>query len=128
VRSSALIGAVFVGGCSARPALRDDPGVLARGHALALAAATAHGGLERCLVFQDALPVATEPIRSAAAAPKIDPKVPYAEARRLALDAFEHGYAEALLRVHNGKVAAAAVAAGMDRVYLYRMLRRHGIK
>ena len=68
--------------------------------------------LERCLVFQDALPVATEPIRSAAA-PAIDPKLPYAEA---------------LLREHNGKVAAAAVAAGMDRVYLYRILRRHGIK
>jgi transcriptional regulator of acetoin/glycerol metabolism len=25
-------------------------------------------------------------------------------------------------------VAAAAAAAGMDRVYLYRILRRHGIK
>lgn len=34
-------------GCSARPALRDDPDVHARGHALAAAAAAAHGGIER---------------------------------------------------------------------------------
>lgn len=34
-------------GCTARPALRDDPSLLTRGHALALEAARAHGGLER---------------------------------------------------------------------------------
>jgi DNA-binding NtrC family response regulator len=93
--------------------------------------------LERCLVFQDALPVSTEGPRgsaggggagAAAWAAAIDAKLPYAEARRQALDGFERGYAEALLREHSGKVAAAAAAAGMDRVYLYRILRRHGIK
>ena len=51
-----------------------------------------------------------------------------AEPPRRALAGSEKGYAEALLREHNGKVAAAAAAAGMDRVYLYRILRRHGIK
>jgi DNA-binding NtrC family response regulator len=92
--------------------------------------------LERCLVFQDALPVSNEGPRAgggggagaAAWAAAIDAKLPYAEARRQALDGFERGYAEALLREHSGKVAAAAAAAGMDRVYLYRILRRHGIK
>jgi hypothetical protein len=34
-------------GCSARPSLRDDPDVRARGQALVLAAAAAHGGVER---------------------------------------------------------------------------------
>jgi two-component system response regulator GlrR len=90
--------------------------------------------LERCLVFQDALPVSNEGPRvgggagAAAWAAAIDAKLPYAEARRQALDGFERSYAEALLREHSGKVAAAAAAAGMDRVYLYRILRRHGIK
>jgi two-component system response regulator GlrR len=85
--------------------------------------------LERCLVFQDALPVAGDSSGGRSApTTAIDPKLPYAEARRRALDGFERGYAEALLREHNGKVSAAAVAAGMDRVYLYRLLRRHGIK
>jgi DNA-binding NtrC family response regulator len=85
--------------------------------------------LERCLVFQEALPVSSEPPSGAATVMAgIDPKLAYAEARRRALDGFEKGYAEALLREHNGKVSAAAAAAGMDRVYLYRILRRHGIK
>jgi two-component system, NtrC family, response regulator GlrR len=85
--------------------------------------------LERCLVFQEALPVSSEPGGGGVAAMAgIDAKLAYAEARRRALDSFEKGYAEALLREHNGKVAAAAAAAGMDRVYLYRILRRHGIK
>ena len=85
--------------------------------------------LERCLVFQEALPVSSEPASGEKTVMAgIDAKLAYAEARRRALDGFERGYAEALLREHNGKVAAAAAAAGMDRVYLYRILRRHGIK
>ncbi|HEX4460941.1 MAG TPA: sigma 54-interacting transcriptional regulator [Polyangia bacterium] len=84
--------------------------------------------LERCLVFQEALPVSTESPANPASMPGVDPKLAYAEARRRALDGFERGYAEALLREHGGKVAQAAAAAGMDRVYLYRILRRHGIK
>lgn len=43
---TALVLVVAVG-CSARPALRDDPQLRARGQALALAAAAAHGGLPR---------------------------------------------------------------------------------
>src|SRR5213078_4772021 len=42
-----IVAAAATGGCSARPALRDDAEVHARGHALALAAAAAHGGLAR---------------------------------------------------------------------------------
>src|SRR5207249_4089736 len=49
--------------------------------------------LERCLVFQDALPVSNEPPRGPTAMPGVDPKLPYAEARRRALDGFERGYA-----------------------------------
>jgi DNA-binding NtrC family response regulator len=84
--------------------------------------------LERCLVFQEALPVSEPATGGGSLAAAIDAKLPYAEARRRALDGFEKRYAEALLREHNGRVAAAAAAAGMDRVYLYRILRRHGIK
>jgi hypothetical protein len=38
---------VLLVGCTARPHLRDDEDLRARGHALALASAAAHGGLER---------------------------------------------------------------------------------
>jgi len=33
----------------------------------------------------------------------------------------------ALLDAHDGRVAAAAQAAGIGRVYLYRLMRRHGV-
>jgi transcriptional regulator of acetoin/glycerol metabolism len=52
----------------------------------------------------------------------------YADARKVAQDQFERSYLENLMRVFQGKVAQAAQAAGVDRVYLYRLLRRQGIK
>ncbi|RKG59434.1 sigma-54-dependent Fis family transcriptional regulator [Corallococcus sp. AB011P] len=87
--------------------------------------------LERCLVFQSALPPtapdAANPL--AHAAPRaVDASLTYAESRRRALEVFEHDYVEALLKLHGGKVSQAAAAADMDRVYLYRLLRRHGLK
>ncbi|MBJ6762706.1 sigma 54-interacting transcriptional regulator [Myxococcaceae bacterium JPH2] len=86
--------------------------------------------LERCLVFQDAMPPSSEEVGASpgVAQTAIDPKLPYAEARRRALESFEREYLDALLALHQGKVAQAASAADMDRVYLYRLLRRHGLK
>jgi len=46
------------------------------------------------------------------------------EARRRA----ERRYLEDLLRAHDGKAAAAARAAGVARVYFYRLLSKHGLK
>ncbi|QRO02353.1 sigma 54-interacting transcriptional regulator [Archangium violaceum] len=82
--------------------------------------------LERCLVFEDTL--ALTDVALTGSRFEVDPKVPYAEARRLALDDFERRYLRALLELHQGKVSQAAAGADMDRVYLYRLLRRHGIK
>jgi two-component system response regulator GlrR len=81
--------------------------------------------LERCLVLQTAAPLeGAHPARSAAT---IDPRVPYADARQAALDEFERRYVEALLALHDHKVATAARAAGIARVYLYRLMQRHGL-
>ncbi|MCY1022259.1 sigma 54-interacting transcriptional regulator [Pyxidicoccus sp. MSG2] len=85
--------------------------------------------LERCLVFQDAMSPATEDVSpQGVLRSMVDPKQPYAEARRRALEAFEREYLDALLKLHGGKVSQAATAADMDRVYLYRLLRRHGLR
>jgi DNA-binding NtrC family response regulator len=82
--------------------------------------------LERCKVFRTALPVGD--IALADGAQRVDASLPYPEARRRALAAFEKDYLRELLKQHGGRVAQAAVAAGVDRVYLYRLLRRHGLK
>ncbi|MET0403156.1 MAG: sigma-54-dependent Fis family transcriptional regulator, partial [Cystobacter sp.] len=81
---------------------------------------------ERCLVFEDTLELSD--VAPQGGRTEVDPKVPYADARRLALDDFERRYLRALLALHQGKVSQAATGADMDRVYLYRLLRRHGIK
>ncbi|MGE6761527.1 sigma-54 interaction domain-containing protein [Corallococcus interemptor] len=85
--------------------------------------------LERCLVFQRALPPSAPDAAASSVAPRaVDASLTYAESRRRALETFEHDYVEALLKLHGGKVSQAAAAADMDRVYLYRLLRRHGLK
>ncbi|MBE4751303.1 FHA domain-containing protein [Corallococcus sp. ZKHCc1 1396] len=84
--------------------------------------------LERCLVFEDALPLAEEDSRPEGSPLEVDLSRPYAEQRRRVVDDFERRYLRALLEKHQGKVAQAAITAGMDRVHFYRLLRRHGIK
>jgi len=98
--------------------------------------------LERALVFDEADPEADAPGGAAAgagagsdgaltAAPglaAIDARIPFADARRRALDAFERGYVQELLRLHQGHTVQAAQSAGINRVYLYRLARKHGVK
>jgi len=58
------------------------------------------------------------------ALPAIDMSAPYRAAR----DAFERRYLSELLARHAGNVRAAAETAGLDRVSLYRLLWRHGLR
>jgi DNA-binding NtrC family response regulator len=72
--------------------------------------------LERCLVMQSSLPVAGEGAASTG------------EDFREARAAWTRGYLVRLLGNHDGNVAQAARAAGLDRIHLYRLLRSHGVK
>ncbi len=81
--------------------------------------------LERCLVLDAPLPVG-EFGDAKGAVPSTS--LSYQEARRAALDAFERGWLEALLKAHDGNVSAAARAADVNRPYLHRLLRRHGLR
>jgi DNA-binding NtrC family response regulator len=73
--------------------------------------------LERSLVLD-----LDEPLIDAAPA---SPSGGFQETRARVLATFERDYLERLLRDHQGNVAAAAQAAQLSRVYLYRLLQRH---
>ena len=85
--------------------------------------------LERCTVFGSAMPMHENEIVSAPSGGEpVDVNVPFLQARDRIVASFEKRYLEALLRAHKGKVGKAAESAGIDRVFLWRLLRRHGIQ
>ncbi|MBL8955058.1 MAG: sigma 54-interacting transcriptional regulator [Myxococcaceae bacterium] len=83
--------------------------------------------LERCILFEEPVPLG-EPDAAPAATGGDGLGGSYSEARQRALDAFERAYLTQLLAKHSGKVAVAATEAGVDRVYLYRLIRKHNLK
>ena len=54
--------------------------------------------------------------------------VPYIQARRDALSVFERTYLTSLLERSQDNVAKAAREAGVNRAYLHKLLRRHGLR
>jgi DNA-binding NtrC family response regulator len=81
--------------------------------------------LERSLVLNEPAPLADD---GAALSPAVDLDRPFKLARDSWMRAFERRYLDGLLERHHGNVRTAAEAAGVDRVYFYRMLWRHGLK
>lgn len=55
-------------------------------------------------------------------------ELPYHDARKQAIAAFERTYVRSLLSRCAGNVSLGARSAGLDRVYLHRLLRRHALR
>jgi two-component system response regulator GlrR len=82
--------------------------------------------LEQCVVFGERLrPTEQVPPHPAGA---VDASLPYEIARKQAIEVFEAAYVAALVERCDGNVAQAARAAGVNRAYLHRLLRRHGLR
>ena len=54
--------------------------------------------------------------------------LPYADAKQLAIRAFERRYLSTLLEKHDGRIAQAARAAKLDRSNLRRLLKQFGVE
>jgi two-component system, NtrC family, response regulator GlrR len=58
----------------------------------------------------------------------IDVARPLKEIRNDWIRALERRYLDEIVRRHDGNITAAARAAGLDRIYFYRLLWRHGLR
>lgn len=84
--------------------------------------------IERCLWFGGATALVKDPVTHPdSSAVEVDATLPYAEAKRKALQEIEKAYLLQLMRMHGDRASAAAHASGLDRSYFYRLLRRHQI-
>ena len=82
--------------------------------------------IERAVLRTNLGPVAPEHIGLAQASPQAE-TLDYRAARAQALDAFERSFVLHLLKARDNNVSRAARDAGIDRGYLYRLIRRHQI-
>ncbi|MGE5185530.1 MAG: sigma-54 interaction domain-containing protein [Acidobacteriota bacterium] len=57
----------------------------------------------------------------------VDIDVPFKVAKQKLVDEFDRRYLEALLGEHDGNISAAARAAGIERMSIYKMIRRLGL-
>jgi DNA-binding NtrC family response regulator len=79
----------------------------------------------------NALPVAQRHESSPAASsaqPSFEPGMSYRDTRARFEEEFEKSYVNWLLDRHEGNVSKAARDADMDRKYLYRLAKKHGLK
>jgi DNA-binding NtrC family response regulator len=86
--------------------------------------------VERTVVLQKASPTMRRSAPSAAGMPgaSVDIGVPFKIAKDAAVDAFERAYLGALLEAAGGNMSKAARTAGMDRMYLHRLVQKHGLR
>jgi DNA-binding NtrC family response regulator len=83
--------------------------------------------VQRCLVLREPPPIDQDE-HAEGSALEIDCSLPYERARANAVGGFERRYITGLLRQAGGNVSRAARAAGIDRVYFHRLMRRHGVR
>jgi DNA-binding NtrC family response regulator len=85
--------------------------------------------VERLTVLDD-VPFATPatPDAADAAGDPVDIRVPFKDAKNALTDRFERRYLTAMLEATGGNISEAARRAGIDRVYLLRLMGRYGLR
>jgi transcriptional regulator with GAF, ATPase, and Fis domain len=83
--------------------------------------------VERSVVLQEALP-ASKPPPLEARSPGGDEPVPFKLAKDAVVDTFERSYLSSLLDSAGGNISKAARKGGMDRMYLHRLIQKHGLR
>jgi len=76
---------------------------------------------------QEGINLASEPGLGPAPKKSADLEQPYTEQRDALLERFDREYLAGVLARHDGNFTRAAAAAGLDRMYFKRLLRRYGL-
>ncbi len=84
--------------------------------------------VERSVVLQQAGPAIRRSAPDAAIGPVIDIGTPFKIAKDAAIDGFERAYLSALLEAAGNNMSKASRMAGMDRMYLHRLVQKHGLR
>ncbi len=80
--------------------------------------------VERTIVLREPQPAAR---RQLGAAGDVDLDTPFKLAKDAAVSVFERSYLTALLEAAGGNVSKAARSGAMDRMYLHRLIQKHGL-
>jgi DNA-binding NtrC family response regulator len=81
--------------------------------------------VERTIVLREPQPAAQRP---AGASGDVDLGMPFKLAKDAVVNSFERSYLSALLDAASGNVSKAARTGGMDRMYLHRLMQKHGLR
>jgi DNA-binding NtrC family response regulator len=90
--------------------------------------------VERCLVLETAIPTSKRHSGAPSAGGAVgtggggEGRLPFKIAKDSAIDAFERAYLATLLEEAAGNMSKAARIAGMDRMYLHRLVQKHGLR
>jgi DNA-binding NtrC family response regulator len=74
---------------------------------------------------EEALPALTPSAEDGRKGPDLD--LPFKEAKEKLIEGFEHDYLKGLIERCEGNISRASREAGIDRVYLRKLLRKHGL-
>ena len=80
---------------------------------------------DRATVLREPLP---PPSRQGQSPGSPDPHPPFKTAKEAVVDAFERSYVTDLLDAAGGNVSKAARQGAMDRMYLHRLIQKHGLR
>ena len=86
--------------------------------------------VERTVVLQKAGPAIrrSTPGAGFGLPPPVDISIPFKIAKDASIDTFERAYLTALLEAAGNNMSKAARMAGMDRMYLHRLVQKHGLR
>ncbi len=82
--------------------------------------------IERALALGTSMP--GETLTDEASSGETGPTLDYKQAREEALASFEKEFVAHLLRTFDGNVSRASREAGLDRAYLHRLIKKHGVE